>query len=99
MPTKKVADIEPTGGWYGKRADRPCFHREHNPPMHQVFPPGVYEHTCPACGKVQSFRVQPPWCLTTVGPVSAPWEVPDTATRRVAPRRATGLTAHLAAAA
>ncbi len=29
---------------------RICKHPEHNPPGHIVLPPGVYEHTCPACG-------------------------------------------------
>lgn len=45
MPTKKIKDI------------RPCTHPEHSPPMHMVYSPGVYEHTCPACGRVVTFTV------------------------------------------
>lgn len=47
MPTKKVAEPMPL----------PCKHPEHNPPSHRVFSPGVYEHTCPACGEVVVFNV------------------------------------------
>lgn len=34
-----------------------CRHPEHNPPSMIVLKPGVYEHTCPACGKKRTFTV------------------------------------------
>lgn len=37
---------------------RPCAHPSHNPPGHMVYEPGVYEHTCPGCGKKTVFAVQ-----------------------------------------
>lgn len=46
MPTRKLADLP-----------MPCPDHRHNPPRHQVFPPGMYEHRCPACGSVQHFTV------------------------------------------
>lgn len=53
MPTKKIRDLEP---------NETCVHREHNPPMHMVYAPGVWEHTCPGCGYVQTFTVcGPTW--------------------------------------
>lgn len=36
---------------------RPCFHPEHNPPGMIVLEPGIYEHTCPGCGKRVEFIV------------------------------------------
>ena len=39
---------------------RTCNHPGHNPPMHQVFQDGVYEHICPGCGAVQHFTVVNP---------------------------------------
>lgn len=47
LTVEKIADVKPS-----------CVHPEHNPPTHQVFEPGVYRHTCPACGRVQVFTVQ-----------------------------------------
>lgn len=35
-----------------------CNHKEHNPPTHQHFAEGVYEHYCPACGKRKVFIVK-----------------------------------------
>lgn len=35
----------------------PCMNPGHKPPSHRVFEPGVYEHTCPGCGKVTTFTV------------------------------------------
>lgn len=35
----------------------PCSHPCHNPPSHIALSPGVYEHTCPACGTVTRFTV------------------------------------------
>lgn len=34
-----------------------CRHPEHDPPMHIVLEPGVYEYTCPGCGNVQTIVV------------------------------------------
>lgn len=34
-----------------------CRHSEHNPPMHRVYEPGVYEHECPGCGTIQNFTI------------------------------------------
>ncbi len=46
MPTRKLSGPE-----------EPCLHPEHDPPKGQVFSPGVWEHTCPACGKKKVFVV------------------------------------------
>ena len=36
---------------------RTCDHREHQPPMHLVIPPGKqYRHVCPGCGQVTILR-------------------------------------------
>lgn len=48
MPTRKIADIE---------QKEVCRDPEHNPPQYQVFEPGIYEHECPACHKIQRFTV------------------------------------------
>ena len=44
-----------------KIADHPkavaCLDQQHNPPMHQVFSPGIYQHVCPTCGHSQIFVV------------------------------------------
>lgn len=34
-----------------------CQNREHNHPSMMVFQPGLYEHTCPGCGRSSRFRV------------------------------------------
>lgn len=47
MPTRKIADL-PT--------DKRCRHPEHDPPTAMCFPPGIYEHECPACGRKVKFR-------------------------------------------
>ena len=58
MPTRKIADLpEPTDGWFLHKGITPCHHPEHNPPGTMVFPPGIYEHECPACGKKTRFTV------------------------------------------
>jgi hypothetical protein len=44
--TRKIAD-----------APIPCPHPGHEPPSHMVFPPGTYEHVCPACGHKTIFTV------------------------------------------
>lgn len=48
MPTKKIEDFKPQDI---------CRHPEHLPPTMMVWEPGVYEHTCPSCGKVTRFTV------------------------------------------
>jgi hypothetical protein len=37
----------------------PCFSKEHEPPSHMAYQPGKYEHTCPDCGHVIIFTVEP----------------------------------------
>lgn len=37
---------------------QPCNHPEHNAPTMISLPPGVYEHTCPRCGKKRTFVVR-----------------------------------------
>lgn len=49
MNTKKIRELD---------AKEVCTHPEHNPPMHQVFEEGVWEHTCPQCGKKVQFTVR-----------------------------------------
>lgn len=34
-----------------------CFHPEHNPPGHIVLKPGLYEYTCPGCGRTTLIKV------------------------------------------
>lgn len=51
MPTRKISDD--ASAW----VKPPCPDREHNPPTMRVFEPGLYEHTCPTCGKTQKFRI------------------------------------------
>lgn len=48
MPTKKIADLPKSTN---------CMNKEHEPPASQYFEPGIYEHTCPACGKITRFVV------------------------------------------
>ena len=49
MPTRKIADLPNN-----------CMDKDHNPPMHVYLENGVYEHTCPLCGKKQIFTVNKP---------------------------------------
>lgn len=37
--------------------DKRCNSPEHNPPTHQVFPPGFHVWKCPVCGAEQGFEV------------------------------------------
>lgn len=53
MPTRKIRDVDKP--WDKK--EKVCLDLEHKPPTMQVFEPGVYEHTCPACGHVTTFTV------------------------------------------
>lgn len=34
-----------------------CPHPQHEPAKLYVYQPGVYEHTCPACGQTVTFTV------------------------------------------
>ncbi len=49
MPTRKIRDLPKS---------ETCRHPEHNPLGMMVFEPGVYEHTCPSCGKKVQFVVR-----------------------------------------
>lgn len=42
-----------------RSSDQVCNHPEHNPPGLISLPPGIYEHTCPRCGRKQTFIVRP----------------------------------------
>ena len=42
--------------------EKPCLSPEHNPPMHIVLAPGVYEYECPSCGKIMKFTVPLIFC-------------------------------------
>jgi predicted RNA-binding Zn-ribbon protein involved in translation (DUF1610 family) len=47
---KKVPDPLGTG--------HTCSHPEHNPPGQIVLPPGLYEYTCPGCGRSIVIRIR-----------------------------------------
>lgn len=49
MPTRRIMN--------DVKIPEPCRHSDHQPPSMQVFPPGCYEHECPACKKKTLFRV------------------------------------------
>ena len=53
MPIRKLSD-DPSATPNSKI----CTHPDHGLPLLMVFPPGVYEHTCPRCGAKQVFRVE-----------------------------------------
>jgi len=54
MPTRKIADLP---------KDERCRHPEHDIPNMRLFPPGVYEHECPGCGRKFTFVVhEEVWC-------------------------------------
>jgi len=61
---KKIADW-PTGEEPGSWFLPACNHREHNPPNMIVLPPGIYEHTCPGCGRTVIVRIPPKPTLTS----------------------------------
>jgi hypothetical protein len=50
MPTKLI------------EAFKPCLSRDHNPPTMIVLSPGIYEHTCSACGHKTTFTVPGVYC-------------------------------------
>lgn len=49
MPIRKIADLP-----------KICSHPEHHPPSHVSLEDGLYEHTCPECGRTRRFRVDHP---------------------------------------
>lgn len=55
MPLRKLPDPE----WWSETVREHCRHPEHRPPNMIVLEPGVYEHTCPACGATTQFVVPP----------------------------------------
>ncbi len=61
MPTKKIRGL-PEYDKEGMRQidmEEICRDPEHNPPSMMVYPPGVYEHTCPRCEEKKTFTVRP----------------------------------------
>jgi hypothetical protein len=50
MSFKKISE---RNSWTNKQ----CRHPEHNPPGHICLDPGIYEWTCPSCGRTQIVRV------------------------------------------
>lgn len=58
---KEVISPKRKGG-LRKISDLPgaCTSPEHNPPNMIVLEPGVYEYTCPQCGKITRFIVRKP---------------------------------------
>lgn len=48
MPTRKIADLPKPFG---------CTSTDHYPPSMMVYEPGIYEHTCSACGFKTTFVV------------------------------------------
>ena len=59
MALRKIGKVDENNEkWYYD--EEPCKHPEHNPPMHISLENGVYEYTCPACGKRVEFVVNNP---------------------------------------
>jgi len=56
MPLEILPDLPEDKTVY-KNEDIPCYHPEHDVPMHMYLAPGRYKWTCPGCGKVQYFEV------------------------------------------
>jgi hypothetical protein len=61
MPFKK---IEEPDKW--NPGPEPCWHPEHNPPMHIVLEPGTYAYTCPGCGNTITLVIPPRPYLSTL---------------------------------
>ena len=57
MPTKRIGDIPEQSVSYIKDRSQRCLDLDHNPAGLISREDGVYEHTCPGCGKVQKFTV------------------------------------------
>ena len=47
---KRISDLPKPKG--------PCMNPGHYPPSMIVLPDGIYEHTCPGCGNVETVVVQ-----------------------------------------
>jgi hypothetical protein len=56
---KKPTNIK---GGLRKIGDLPnsCRHPEHDPPSHYFYQDGVYEYTCPGCGRIHKIIVRNP---------------------------------------
>ena len=63
MPTRKITDIPPAAT---------CTSSDHNPPAHMVWPDGVYEHECRACGRTLVFTAVTPRYVSTGTPYTEP---------------------------
>jgi hypothetical protein len=50
---RKIGDLPEDMAW----RHQTCFHPEHNPPGHIVLKPGLYEYTCPGCGRSVMIRI------------------------------------------
>jgi hypothetical protein len=59
MPLEKIGEIEPSEKVWRYDPSKPCFHREHNPPMHISLGPGIWRHTCPGCGHATIIHIYP----------------------------------------
>lgn len=56
---------QPKKGGFRKIVDskdtkQTCLHPSHNPPMFMVLEEGIWEYTCPNCGKTQIINVYKP---------------------------------------
>ncbi len=53
MPTRRIGNIP---------SNNPniCKDKDHEPLIDMVLPPGLYEHVCKACGRIITFRINPP---------------------------------------
>jgi hypothetical protein len=51
MPIRKIRDLD---------SQELCRHPDHLPPMHMYLENGVYEYTCPGCGRRLEFTVRHP---------------------------------------
>lgn len=68
MPTRKIAD-------FPKHVT--CQHPDHSPPSMAMLDPGMYEHTCPACGHLTKFTVQPRPRYERCDPTDRTWPRPN----------------------
>lgn len=62
MPTRKIADLHEF-----KPILQPCLHPKHEPPRHQVYENGIWQHECPGCHSKQIFTVNKPSFRSTNG--------------------------------
>lgn len=60
---RRISDVpEPDRTTYNQPYEEPCYHPEHNVPGGIYLESGVYEYTCPSCGRVTQFTVNRPTC-------------------------------------